>query len=110
MSHVPTVLKSDRSVFDKMLRVDDNGRSINPILYGPRREKTCLQARGFTNTKGANKPAHMRSLISAFAIRLMKSIIYEALPGVLGKRGTGSFISREQGNKCHFSGEQGNKQ
>ena len=25
MSHVPTVLKSDRSVFDKMLPVDDNG-------------------------------------------------------------------------------------
>ena len=24
MSHVPTVLKSDRSVFDKMLPVDDN--------------------------------------------------------------------------------------
>ena len=24
MSHVPTVLKSDRSVFDKMLAVDDN--------------------------------------------------------------------------------------
>ena len=27
MSHVPTVLKSDRSVFDKMLPVDDNGFS-----------------------------------------------------------------------------------
>ena len=26
MSHVPTVLKSDRSVFDKMLPVDDNDR------------------------------------------------------------------------------------
>ena len=25
MSHVPIVLKSDRSVFDKMLPVDDNG-------------------------------------------------------------------------------------
>ena len=25
MSHVPTVLKSDRSVFDKMLPVDDDG-------------------------------------------------------------------------------------
>ena len=27
MSHVPTVLKSDRSVFDKVLPVDDNGLS-----------------------------------------------------------------------------------
>ena len=29
MSHVPTVLKSDRSVFDKMLPVDDNGKVSN---------------------------------------------------------------------------------
>ena len=28
MSHVPTVLKSDRSVFDKMLPIDDNEFSI----------------------------------------------------------------------------------
>ena len=29
MSHVPTVLKSDRSVFDKMLPVDDNDVILN---------------------------------------------------------------------------------
>ena len=29
MSHVPTVLKSDRSVFDKMLPVDDNGIKVD---------------------------------------------------------------------------------
>ena len=38
----------------------------------PRREKTCL--RGFANNKGEDQPAHPRSLISAFAIRLLESI------------------------------------
>ena len=39
-------------------------------LYGPRREKTCL--RGFANNTGADQPAHPRSLISAFVIRVLK--------------------------------------
>ena len=40
---------------------------------GPRREKICL--RGFANNKGADMPAHPRSLISAFVIRLLESIM-----------------------------------
>ena len=40
---------------------------------GPRREKTCL--RGFANNTGADQPAHRRSLISAFAIRVLKITI-----------------------------------
>ena len=36
-------------------------------------EKTCL--RGFANNIGADQPAHSRSLISAFVIRFMESII-----------------------------------
>ena len=40
---------------------------------GPRREKTCL--RGLANNTGADQPAHPRSLISAFVIRLLESII-----------------------------------
>ena len=43
------------------------------VLYGPRREKTCL--RWFANNTGADEPAHPRSLISNFVIRLFKSII-----------------------------------
>ena len=43
------------------------------VLYGPRREKTCL--RGFANNTGADQPAHLRSLISAFVFRFFKSII-----------------------------------
>ena len=34
---------------------------------GPRRENTCLQ--WFSNNKGADQPAQIRSLISAFVIR-----------------------------------------
>ena len=41
--------------------------------HGPRREKTCL--RGFANNTGADQPAHPRSLISAFVIRFLESII-----------------------------------
>ena len=41
--------------------------------YGPRREKTCLQL--VENSKGADQPAHPRSLISTFVIRLLESII-----------------------------------
>ena len=42
---------------------------------GPRREKTCL--RWFANNKGADQPAHTRSLISAFVIRFLESTIYD---------------------------------
>ena len=47
--------------------------SQNNFIIGPRREKTCLQ--GFANHTGADQPAHPRSLISAFVIRLLESII-----------------------------------
>ena len=43
------------------------------MIYGPRREKTCL--RGFAINTGTDQPAHPRSLISAFVIRFLKSII-----------------------------------
>ena len=43
------------------------------LSFGPRREKTCL--RGFANTTGADQPAHPRSLISAFVVRFLVSII-----------------------------------
>ena len=35
--------------------------------------KTCL--RGFANNKGADQPAHPRSLISAYVFRFLKTII-----------------------------------
>ena len=43
------------------------------VLFGPRREKPCLL--GFANNLGADQPAPPRSLISAFVIRLLESLI-----------------------------------
>ena len=43
------------------------------LSYGPRWEKTCL--RGFANNKGADQPGNLCSLISAFVILLLESII-----------------------------------
>ena len=43
------------------------------ILFGPRREKTCL--RGFANNTGADQPAHPRSLISAFVVCFLENFI-----------------------------------
>ena len=45
----------------------------SPFRNGPRRKKTCL--RGFANNKVADQPAHLRSLINAFVIRFLKSIV-----------------------------------
>ena len=45
------------------------------IIIGPRREKTCL--RWFANNKGAEQPAHPRSLISAIVDRFLERIICE---------------------------------
>ena len=42
-------------------------------LIGPRHKKTCL--RECENNKGADQPAHPRSPISTFVIRLLESII-----------------------------------
>ena len=43
------------------------------LVYGPRHEKTCLPR--FANSTTADQPAHPRSLISAFVIRLLESVI-----------------------------------
>ena len=56
---------------NSMLRTIMAGMSLS--IDGPRREKTCL--RGFVNNTGADQPAHPRSLISAFVIGFLKSII-----------------------------------
>ena len=42
-------------------------------LYGPQPEKTSLQE--FANNTGADQPAHLCSLISAFVIGFLESII-----------------------------------
>ena len=54
-------------------------RCVGKVLNGPQREKTCL--RGFANNTGADQPAHPPSLISAFVIRFLKSIICKLATG-----------------------------
>ena len=43
-------------------------------LSGPGHAKTCLMT--YVNNKGADQPAHPRSLISAFVVRCLDSIIH----------------------------------
>ena len=57
-----------------IFHADENNKD-RIVIYGPRRDKTCL--RGFVNNKAANQPAHQHSLISAFVISLLESIIYQ---------------------------------
>ena len=52
---------------------------FNAVLYGPRREKTCIRV--FENKTGAHQPAHPRSLISVFVIRFLGSIICKLVTG-----------------------------
>ena len=42
-------------------------------VYEPGHEKMCLMS--YVNNKGADQPAHPRSLISAFVFRCLDSII-----------------------------------
>ena len=43
------------------------------IVYEPGHEKMCLLS--YANNKGADQPAHPRSLISTFVVRCLDSII-----------------------------------
>ena len=47
--------------------------AIINIKIEPGHEKMCLMA--YANNKGADQPAHARSLISAFVVRSLDSII-----------------------------------
>ena len=46
---------------------------IFSITYGPGHAKTCLMS--YANNKGADQPAHPRSLISTFVVRYLDSMI-----------------------------------
>ena len=54
------------------------GNLWSPI-YGPQYEKTFL--RDFANNTGTDKPAHLRSLVSAFVIHFLESIICKLATG-----------------------------
>ena len=42
-------------------------------IHEPGHEKTCLMP--YANNKGADQPAHPRSLISAFVVRCLDSVV-----------------------------------
>ena len=46
---------------------------MSQLIYGPRREKTCL--RRVANNKGADQPEHPCSLISSLVIRFLEGTI-----------------------------------
>ena len=48
-------------------------RYISTLTLEPGHEKMCLMS--YANNKGADQPAHPRSLVSAFAVRCLDSII-----------------------------------
>ena len=65
MSHIPTVLKSDRSVFDKMLPVDDNGSLVLLIVCAGTAQRINLSAKAhydrkvrFVSIRGVHYPKH----------------------------------------------------
>ena len=47
--------------------------SVDLPPYGPGRAKMCLMP--YANNKGADQPAHLRSLISTFVVRFLDSMI-----------------------------------
>ena len=47
--------------------------SVCGMRFEPHHEKTCFLP--YANNKGADQPAHLRSLISAFVICCLESII-----------------------------------
>ena len=65
--------RSDIELYVIMLNWPLNVQANKP--FGPRREKTCL--RWFANNKGADQPAHPRSLISTFVFRVLESILFK---------------------------------
>ena len=55
------------------LEIAETSKVIIYFIIEPRHGKTCLKL--YANNKGANQPARPRSLISAFIVRCLGSII-----------------------------------
>ena len=61
-----------------LLRFVSVRETIGDYIAGPTRENLL---RGFAINTGADQPAHPRSLISAFVIRILKSIVCKLATG-----------------------------
>ena len=58
-------------VFNRIVSVESE--IFVRYIHEPRHEKMCLMS--YANNKGADQPAHPRSLISAFVVRCLDSVI-----------------------------------
>ena len=76
---LPILQQTSGHVTGQSNKVAQSGLSESHGKYGPEREKTCLL--GFANNMGADQPAHLRSLINAFIIRFLESIICKLATG-----------------------------
>ena len=64
-------IKAYRLIYCVRDQADDNcTRKYKHHIYGPRREKACLQ--GLANNREADQPVHQHRLISAFILRFWK--------------------------------------
>ena len=76
------------------------GRLELPQSFEPGQEKMCLMS--YANNKGADQPAHLCSLISAFIVHCLYSISrfysqnFKTLASFCGC--AGQFVSRQVGN------------
>ena len=75
----PKILKGEKSLNSDKCHNTVTVVTILSTIYGPRREKTCL--RGVANNTGADRPAHLRSLVSTFVIRFLESFICKLATG-----------------------------
>ena len=66
-----TLLLWKRQYFFKHEKQTQNQICLKP--YEPGHEKMCLKS--YANNKGADQPAHPRSLISAFVVRCLDSVV-----------------------------------
>ena len=55
------------------LKIEQSQTSFSSLPFGPGHAKTCLMS--YANNKGADQPAHPRSLISTFVVRCIDSMI-----------------------------------
>ena len=68
-----------RNTLEQSVAVGKLQSVSSPHIYGPCHLKTCLQ--GFVNIIDADQPAHLRSLISAFVVPILSSIICKLATG-----------------------------
>ena len=60
-------------IIPSMKRITDVQADLCLCGFGPGHAKTCLMP--YANNKGADQPAHPRSLISTFVVRCLNSLV-----------------------------------